>query len=337
MLKGKKAQVQIQFNWIYIAVIGVIILAIFVNIALGVKKTESTKLSIDAINYFDGIFTSVQASENTENAITLPGLELEVSADEDNCNFYTIKGSDLGGRSTEYVPLFSPNLIKRNILSYSLGWDMPFRVNYFLYLTSPEVAYVSVGSNDIYSKLPEHLTSENVDNTLSFENENYYKVKFISSTESPENYNLHNSLNKLKDKDVKALFYSDGNLKFYEKSGSSFELEGESYYIDDATLIAAVYSENYGTYKCNMEKAIKRMNMFSGILIERVRAIRRSKLMPLCSPEYYNQAEALLTSLSSVTSESEITKEKLSQVKSIKDQLQALNTEINKKSCPTVY
>jgi hypothetical protein len=333
----RKAQIQLQFNWIYIAVVGAIILAVFVSIALGVKKTENTKLSIDAINYFDGIFTSVQASENTENAITLPGLELEIATDRDNCNSYTIKGSDLGGRSTEYVPLFSPDIIKRNILSYSIGWNIPFRVNYFLYLTSPEIAYVSVGRNDIFSKMPEHLTSEQVDDVIDFENENYYKVRFFSSDVDPEDFNLHNSLDKVSDKDISAVYYNGGNLKFYSYSEGDFELEGESYYVDDATLIAALYSENLGTYECNMQKAFIRMNKFTEILKGRVGAIRRSKLMPLCSPDYYVDGEKLLGDLIDLTASPEITQDKLAKAKEIKSQLESLNTEINKKSCPTIY
>ena len=123
---NKKGQIELQFNWIYVAVVGAILLAIFVSIVGGIKKSARTELEIDAITYFDEIFTSMQGSENTEHSVTLPGLDIKVASTKENCNFYTIDGSSLGGRSTEYVPIFSPNLVKKEILSYSLGWDMPW-------------------------------------------------------------------------------------------------------------------------------------------------------------------------------------------------------------------
>ena len=209
MKKNKRGQVQVQFNWIYVAIVGAIILAIFVNIAVGIRRGAREQLAGDALTYFDEIFTSVQASENTENSIVLPGLDLEVATFADNCYEYSIKGSDIGRRPTEYTSLFSPNLIKTRILSYSLGWDVPFRVNYFLYLTSPEIVYVSVGNNVITEELPEHLDLE-TGNYNEFENENYYKVKFFSTTKKADDVYLNPSVNKLKDEDVSAIYINEG-------------------------------------------------------------------------------------------------------------------------------
>ena len=326
-----------QFNWIYIALVGVIILAIFINIASGVRKSSKTQLEIDAINYFDEIFTSVQASENTENSITLPGLELEVKTDRDSCNSYTISGSNLGGRSTEFTPLFSPEIIKKRILSYSLGWDMPFRVNYFLYLTSPDVAYVSVGKNEI--ELPEHITYEEINDVEEYTNENYYMVKFFSFSKDPRKYFLDRSVTELGNNKVSALYIDEGkkSIVFYEKDRDELIKAGETFYFDETTLKAAIYSENLGSYECNMLKAIKRLNKFSIILRQRIDLIKESDLMPLCSKSYYEQADRLLMDLEAASKTEKLTKEIVDKISSIKQQLQKLNTDINKRSCPTVY
>lgn len=314
-------------------------MAVFINIASGVRKSSKIKLEIDAINYFDEIFVSVQASENTENSIVLPGLELEVATDEDSCNSYTIEGSSLGGRSTEFVPLFSPSIIKKRILSYSIGWDMPFRVNYFLYLTSPDIAYVSVGDNIIKKDLPEHLTLEKVSNAEEFENQNYYKIKFYSFSKDFTSSYLDNSVVDLKDTDVSALYIDESKktIIFYEKDQDEFIKTGETYYFDTPTLIAALYSENLGSYECNLLKAIKRLNKFSTILKQRISLIKKSDLMPLCSVSFYDQAESLLSELESVSKTEKITPQLLGKISSVKKELQDLNTNINKRSCPTVY
>ncbi|MFH2019902.1 MAG: hypothetical protein ABIJ34_00660 [archaeon] len=334
----KKGQEQIQFNWIYIAVVGAVILLVFINIASGIRKSSKTKLEIDAITYFDEIFTSVQASENTENSITLAGLELEVASDADDCNRYTIKGSDLGGRSTEFVPLFGPNYIKKKILSYSLGWDMPFRVNYFLFLTSPEIAYVSIGNNAIFGELPEHLTKEKVARADDFVNQNYYKVRFFTTNEDMLS-SVDASLRKLNDEDVSAVYVNEGlkTVKYYQKKDGSFEELGETYYLDQTSMLAAIYTENLGAYECNMKKSIRRLNKFSAILKERVKTIQSSNLMPLCISSAYQEAEGMLSELESATDTPEISRAAFSKISSIKERLTALNKELNKKSCPTVY
>ena len=334
----KKGQVQMQFNWIYVAIVGAIILAVFVNIAVGIKNQANDQLAGDALTYFDEIFTSVQASENTENSIVLPGLDLEVATYADNCYEYSIRGSDIGRRPTEYTSLFSPNLIKTRILSYSLGWDVPFRVNYFLYLTSPEIVYVSVGNNVVSEELPEHLDME-TSNYNEFENENYYKVKFFSTTKKADDAYLNPSVNKLKDEDVSAIYINEGekSITWYNKDKDTFVESGKTYYLDEPTLIAAIYSENLDSYECNMRKALERLNKFSTILKNRITEIKSSDLLPLCTSASYDNAADLLSQLSDATKDFDVSSESFNKISSIRDQLQQINTDINKRSCPTVY
>ncbi len=334
---GNKGQMQIQFNWVYVALVGVIILAIFINIASGIKKSSKTQLEIDAINYFDEIFTSVKASENTESNISLPGMELEIRADKDDCNSYTIKGSSLGGRSTEFTSLFSPHIIKKRVLSYSLGWDMPFRVNYFLYLTSPDFAFVSLGKSNL--DLPGHLTFEEVDNSEDYINQNYYQIRFFSFSKDPGRMYLDSSLANLDNDKVTALYIkkNDHTIVFYEKNIDSFEKTGETYFFDEPSLIAALYSENIGSYECNIMKAVKRLNKISEILKQRVELIKKSKRMPICLSSYYDEASGLLDELIRASKMQKLTKSSVEEIISIRDRLKSLNTKINKRSCPTIY
>lgn len=340
----KKGTIEIQFNWIYIAVVGVILLTIFLNIAGGIRKGAQQQLAIEAVNIFDEIFTSLQGSEKTEHSITLPGLELELASDDEVCNYYSIKDSDFGRRSTEYLPVFGPDLIKKEILSYSIGWDIPFRTNYFLYLTSPEIAYVYVGQGldiiDLYDEMPDHLTKEKVEDTIEFVNQNYYKVKYISYTEL-DNADVSRSVGKLKNKEVTAIYINanEKSITFYEKDGDVLSEIKKSYYIDDATLFGAIYSDNLGTYECNLKKAILRANKISDMLMKRIDKITSSNLLPICESEIssYNQAKTLLTQLRAETKTTLINKNKIDSFNSIKSDLQNINSNLNRKSCPTVY
>jgi uncharacterized protein (UPF0333 family) len=341
----KKGQIEVQFNWIYIAIVGAIILVIFLNIANGIRKSSRTELEIDAINYFDEIFTSLQGSENTEHSITLPGLEINVASDEDYCYEYSISDSEFGRRRTEYVSLFSPDAIKTRILSYSLGWDIPFRASYLLYLTSPEIAYFFVSGDDeveiLYEDLPHHLTGEVSDDSSEFENENYYKIRIVSSSD-PRDLVFHSSIRKHKDTTAVQIMpdndlYGTGTIVYYKKEKPGFEETGRTYYLDKATLFAAIYSENHYAYECNLKKSLLRLNMISLIFKKRTEALKRSNLPDRCPLESYDNAISLLSQIESVTSESLLTKETIDQLADLKDQLAGVNNEITRKSCPTVY
>jgi hypothetical protein len=335
-MKSKKAQVQVQFNWIYVSIAGAVILSIFVGIAIRMNQNAKEQIARDAINYFDEIFTSVQASENTENEISLPGLDLEVDTDEVACDYYSIAGTDKSEMPIDFTPFFSPHIIRTRILSYALGWDMPFRVNYFIYMTSPEVAYVSVGENKIMSELPEHLTLESVDDAYDFENENYYKGRLFTTID-PESFNRHNSFNRHKDVSAIQINEASKSLTFYEYDSGSFEEQGTTYYLDDTTLIAAIYSESLGSYECNMIKSIERLNRFSTLLKNRASIIKNSDLLSICSSSSYSTAESLLDDMEELTSQNKLDQSTVSGLISIRTELESLNKELNKKSCPTIY
>jgi hypothetical protein len=340
MKLNKKGVIEVQFNWIYVAVVGVILLSSFITIAVNIRKNSQEKLAFDAITYLDEIFTSLQGSENTEHSITLPGLELELSNDAEVCNYYSVTSTDVGRVSTSHLPVFGPDLIKKNILSFALGWDIPFRTNYFLFLTSPDIVYVFVDANELYAEMPKHLTKQVESTAYDFRNQNYYKVKFISYS-SLNNEALHTSVKKLKDKDVSGI-YVDKNTKtltFYEMNDGVLEQTGQSYYIDKATLYGAVYAENQGGYECNLRKALERLNKVSSLLIKRIDKIMAANLLPQCRNEdaTYARAKDLLLDINLATESVEITNGKINELNNIKQELQSYNLNLNKKSCPTVY
>ena len=268
----KKAQIEMQFNWIYVAVVGVAFLLLFLSVSSAIKKSSEAKIASGAVDFFDELFVNLQASDNTEDRVLLPGMTVEVAVDRDNCNFYTIEGTDQEGRSIEFTPFFSPEFIDREALAYTLGWDIPFRASYFLYLTSPEVAYVSIGAQ---ADLPEHLTYFNLGSAGGFVDQNYRKIRFFSSSSNPASYSLDSSVSMMPDRDVTAVFIQGNTLRFYEKEGSRFVEKGETYFSDRPTLLAAIYSDSKDSYECNMMKSLKRLNALSGVMIKRTQALKQ--------------------------------------------------------------
>jgi hypothetical protein len=337
--------IEIQFNWIYVAVVGAVILLVVGSIIMNIQKNAKDKLEYGAINYFDNIFTSMQASENTEHSVVLPGMEIEIDtpereADVENCNYYRIKGSSMQGKSIEYVPIFSPSIVQKKILSFALGWDSPFRANYFLFMTSPDIAYVIVGEQGkLMEDLPNHLTKKTVDDMSTFREQKYYGIKYILFNQEPGK--VSSGVAKLKDSQVSAIkvmptagIYDGGQITFYKKKGSAFVEEKTMYYVDKATLFAAIYSQTAYSYGCNIMKAVKRVNKVSGILKTRAFVIKNSGLLPMCQTSDYDRAYSLLDNLERGTASGSFAMNNL--LGSIRE-LNTLNTEINKRSCPTIY
>ncbi len=330
---NKKAQVEIQFNWIYVSIAGVIILSVFVGIAVRMNQNSKERLAADAITIFDEIFTSVQASENTENNISLPGLDLEVESDNPACNHYSISGTDRSQISIEFTPFFSPRIIKTRILSYSLGWNMPFRVNYFIYMTSPGIAYVSIGNNEIAGSMPEHLNLIEEDNVDDFKDENYDRIRFFADN-IDKLENVDSSVKR--NKHVSAVVIGNNNeIDYYTYENNNWEHKGTTYYFDDTTLMAAIYSDNIEAYECNMAKAILRLNKFSTILESRADELNDADLYQTCTN--YDTAAALLSEMESETTSTKLTADMVSSLMQIRDDLSGINTELNKQSCPTIY
>ncbi|MEK6916529.1 MAG: hypothetical protein AABW92_02190 [Nanoarchaeota archaeon] len=327
----KKSQVELQFNWIYVAVVGVAFLLLFISISSAVKKNAEAKLADKTVEYFDEIFTNLQASDKTEDSIMLPGMAIKIATDRDNCNFYTVEGTDLEGRSIEFTPLFSPDVITRKVLAFSHSWDMPFRAAYFLYLTSPEIAYVSIGQTP---EMPENITHFNLAASASstFTNKNYKKIRFVSSSGNPESFSLDGSVSVMDDKSVTAVFMQGYSIKFYEKEGNKFVYKGETQYINYPMLLAAIYSENKESYECNIEKSLKRLNKLAGITIKRTEKLKQ---ISSCSASLYDSAISSLTQIELNTESYNINS--LSVISSASNSLETVNKELNKKACQTIY
>jgi hypothetical protein len=339
---NKKGAIEIQFNWIYIAVVGGILLLVFAGIAGSIRKSASEGLEYTAINYLDEIFTGVHGSENTEHTISLSGLEIQVESNPGVCYGYTIGKSRM---STEFMPLFSPNLLKKNVLSHTLGWNMPFRASYFLYLTSPDVAYVFENDlSSLSSNMPSKMTKKQYS---GFTNQNYYKIRYLFKGDFPT---LHNSVARLPDRDVSAIkiepsgnIYDGGKIIFYQKHGSSFVAQKTMPYTDKATLFAAIYSENAEVYECNIGKAVKRLNMIASVLKARTEKIKDSSFVTFCttnpmckcSSDLYDDAIGRLTALETATSNFNIND--LGSVNDAKNALASINDNLNKMACPTIY
>jgi len=341
MAKLKKGIITIQFHWIFVLIVGAIILSFFIVIVQKQKVTAEEGLSADIQIQLRAIFSSSQVSTGTASIVDIPSRDIEFSCE----------GFKIGSQSPAAFPYaFGPDLLSsdRNTLSiYALDWSVPFRVTNFLYVTSPEVRYIFMRPEvSLYRQLESILPPETIQKggqerlfmnreVISYQTENppsqisdtnNYKIRMIylgSPLASP------NNIENTEDKHISAVriegSLESGQVTFYTHQGTTaWKLGRTFHYVGEAALLAAIFSENEDIYECGMKNAFARLNA--------VTTIYESRLSGLVCPGIdITQAEPLLSPLKSATLN------EATQVKNLGDQLDELNDDLLANSCPPVY
>ncbi len=256
----KKGFTEAQITWIFILIAGAVFILIFTKIAGQQKQVSDTKISGLTLTGFNSQLTSLSISKNAFHPGELPKAEMKVT-----CDKYSIgKNSKAFGN----IIVFSPDRLKGSkYLAMTLPWEAPFKVTNFIYLTHPEVRYVFVdkglkingelAKDRIKNIIPDSLKDTGdykiFDNPSTIEDLNNYKVRIVyfgTDTSLPP------SLPNTKDSDITKLeIVSDKEIRFYKNTATGWGTPVTSYYLDDASLLGAIFTEDKETYECVMQKA----------------------------------------------------------------------------------
>ena len=120
-----------------------------------------------------------------------------------------------------------------------------------------------------------------------------------------------------------------GNAKYYLLKENGFAENGQILFIDEATLIGSVFSENPEMYNCNMEKAIKRLNIYSKIRKEQLTEFSKNPMNKHCS---YDNAVSVLNSVIFASE-----KKQLDKIYEYGLMLEDENIVLQRLGCPMMY
>jgi len=329
--RRKKADVEIQFNWIFVLIAGALILTLFVSIAVKQKNIARDRLVAEVIDKLTTILAGAQTTEGSAGYISVPDLSYTFKCELDTCNGYacashlSTEGTKTG-MSYAINPIFSPDLIRGNLMgTWTQDWNMPFGVTNFLYITAPNVRYVIVspGDSSVYAKLAEEvyttmpetitdqtiqkeikiITKELVTSNQEIKPKAYYKTKIVNFASS-----LPLAADKFKNTELVVIDvtlitggpggiidgYGELIFREYKKSRPS-ELK-KSYYFTKPGLFAAIFAEDYENYECNMKKAMYRLRIVSEVYEKRTQKISEFLSQPghtndCIIPNKYPQAQ----------------------------------------------
>ncbi len=282
-MNSKKAQIQVTFNWIYIMIAGAVILLFFVGIVVKQKAASEQKLNQDIVRIMESIFTGATVSEKTKNFIDTSGLaDMTLYFNcEDGVSEYGISGTSAKADNS-ISAIFSPREISTNkLIVWSLPYQLPFKVMDFLLITSVNTKYFLVG-DDI------EFATEFVNATGGF---NVKVIPTIETAEAGKNFQIRivdldgsniaegspvpSGVRTLDDDKVTAVsFVGVAEADYYQmKDGFWEKLNRQPVQIvsiaeeRDTAKYAAIFAADHEIYRCNMNKAMRRieyLNMIYG-------------------------------------------------------------------------
>lgn len=282
---GKKADIEVQFNWIFIFVVGTVILLFFVFIGRTYLENSNIKLAGKVLYDIDSIMKGATASTKSASKLEIPNLKLMFTCfpdcTEEGCSS-DFSMSDTGiNKPTPYQVIFSQKEINSDFLiTWTLDWGVPFKVSNFLYLTSPEIRYILIYKNSmaesktfaekIFALMSdnEFLNSELIEEEQlpTIEDQGHEKIRFIffypfDDTSAKINEEILSDANF----DVVVLTPSfEGTAIFLSKKkvmdGFSYDKQKKIGYYGKEALVGAIFSEDSDFFECSMRKSFNHLN-----------------------------------------------------------------------------
>lgn len=281
---GKRAQINVQFNWIFILIAGALILGFFSMMAVRQKSASTITISAKVKENLAAIFEGARTSAGTSTIVKTGVMDLDFHCERGYSTF------EVGGLSTQ-IPadvIFAPKHLEgRDMITWSLSWDLPFKIMNFLFISNARTRYVIIGdpTDDLFQMINETFPKEfMVDYVSGFdlmmdpnliENLNDDSTRLIYVNEFPDpNYLRDLHMYEFKDNLISALHIDgtidSGTLSFYEWNRLPALFADPvnskvSTYAGLATLFGAIFSETREFYQCNMKKALRRFNFVNDI------------------------------------------------------------------------
>ena len=334
---------EIQFNWIFVLIVGAAILLFFTVIIYKQRGISQSSTKITLLKEIEKIISGASASTDTTNIITFPNANIKI-----DCNKISI---DEVSKQYQNLILFAPSQIKGSeLMTLTLAFNTPYRSTNLLYMTNKQIRYIFIGDNDFAketikafpSELKKEIYSLYDSTKIKYFNDNKVRLVFANSLFSASSA-APSSLAKMQDSDISAVKISGdiekGQLEFYERKGNSWTSKGTSVYIGKCSLLGAVYSDDLLKYECNMKNVFSRLSLVTSVYEDRTSELKNyfeqtATRRQVCS-DIYQTATAKLNSIK--TSSTDFTQSSIDIIAAAAKDLSQQNKEAQKFSCPLIY
>ncbi|MBD3209340.1 hypothetical protein GF367_02890 [Candidatus Woesearchaeota archaeon] len=275
---ARRAQLGIQFNWLFVLIIGAIILAFFITLINNQQEKAGAEEATDLVESLDTVFTVINTEPDTYDAFPIPDAEVEFTC-EPGLSQYYIQGA--GPIDTTYDPIFTPDVLRGDtIMSWTMTWGIPFEVavltflandrTLFVFASDEQDGFVKAMADELPEQFPRQTTSvSNIGGALLERGYSRYVVitdKAVKSMVPTELWDVTyvRHINPLGNG-----IDSYGQIKFYDASTR----EVTEPYFTEALAWGAVFAQDADAYRCAANKTLIHLQVISTILERRARAI----------------------------------------------------------------
>ncbi len=295
---NKKGAIEVQFNWVFIMIAGAVIMIFFINLAQKHVKRGEVLNADQILSELGSVVTNAQSLQRTASIKEVRNIDLEMRCNYDTCDENGCESEfDYGGMGItapawlDVEVVFSPRYIRGDhLLTWSLEFDVPYRVTNFLYITSDSHRYVVV-YDDADSGFAESLYKIFKQSEYVYINKTHIdsvgKIKYHGEANiryvlvGPDSLDINMLDDTVREKNKFDVIFIDGNMnsgmvKFprYDPATSNYVPGDEYPYFTMPMIFGAIYSEDILDYKCNVEKAFLRMRKVNSVYSRRISRIR---------------------------------------------------------------
>ena len=284
--ESKKAQIEVTFNWFYVLIAGGVILLFFAGIIVKQQVSAEKDLSTDLVRIMESIFTGAGVSEQTKNLdINLGGLadytlyfDCEKLQGKGGLGVYGIK--DMESKVENNIdPLFAPLELKTpRLMLWSLPYKLPFKVQDFLFVTSPNIQFFVIGDDPFKTELLKStLELNNFKEIMDFSEisagkDLQIRIVDLDGQAVKANDLLPDNFDNLNPNLITAVSFKLLNQAEYFKVQSGrwissgkvnlISLRGDE---KPAAKYGAIFAGSPEVYECNMQKALQRLSQLNKI------------------------------------------------------------------------
>lgn len=372
-LQNKKAQIELQFNWIFVIIIGIIIMGFLLSFIFSQGNNNEKKVSASIARHFETIITSTNQKIGTVKQYSIPQVPIEFTCNQNQAlYFYSI--GDVKSKDTKYELIFSSkNLLGNKIYTWTEKWAIPYQVATFLYITNDREYFSFVESLNPTSNELDLIDNFAINNSLNIINKSssgfenlpkptLNKEKYVFILVKNNQLNLPNPKDFIKTPSKNSFIilidpsknniFENGliyflNLEDYEKNYLSgvFPVEKASPYLGKASLYAGIFAGSKKRYVCGMSKALSRLKLITLMQHEKTKIVEplistscKSYLIGSDFDEQLWGARLVLENMNKTLSSNILSIPLMNNLTKDIDQLERLNNKVVIESnCPAIY
>ena len=301
-MDGRHGQISLQFNWIFVLIIGAVILAFFLTIINNQEERADAEQATEMSQTVESVLTAISTNPDTVETFTLRESEIRFFCEEDY-SAYQVRGQE---EPLDREVIFAPRDLKgEELIMWTHTWQAPFPAMVVSHLASERVMFLFVTTDGnkvverLHQDMPKEFTTrvldeDDLDDVPTSGYDRYVIITTNSGVAVPSDIEEKAVIRVIPETADRG-GYKTRTITFKDGTGSNEETKE---YVTTPMLWGAIFTEDASTFSCTVAKARTRHRMLSAIINDRLDRLQ-SELEDTSCGTYLGSAGSALDTLES--------------------------------------